>query len=569
MNKIKVALSLIDLREKKFLILIFLAALFLSLLEIFSVATIIPIISSIFSNSDNGINNIKIFSLFNSLIQSFDNKNLLIISLYLFTGILVIKNLYTILFIYIKNKFLNAVKSRTSNKLLNQYLDSSYQFLRNNHSSKLIRNIEEVSSFLGYIENLIIILTETLILLTFLIFLCAINYKIVLYSFIFIIFFSFILKKFTSAKIKSIGEKRYLASRQRSRILVDIFHAYKEIKIYNKENFFINLFDSKNQEEINSELRFNILDALPKIYFEILFTLLIVFFLIFLEMQKYTPSAMTLIMATFAMSAFRFMPAANRLFRSFQILKYTYPSIKIIYDHINLNFHNNLKNEELNHKSIKFNDDIEIKNLSFKYEDSNKFILNNLNYTFKKGNLNCILGSSGSGKSTLVNIITGFFQPNSGEVTSNNFSIFSNLKLWRSNIGYISQESTILNMSIRENIALGVKKEEINEARVKEVIKLSNLDKFIKELNFGLDTICGEKGNNISGGQKQRLSIARALYFNPKILILDETTNSLDENTEKEIIQELIALKNYINIIMITHNVNINKYFDEVLRLDE
>ena len=390
-----------------------------------------------------------------------------------------------------------------------------------------------------------------------------------MYSFIFIFFFSFILKKFTSAKIKSIGEKRYLAARQRSRILVDIFHTYKEIKIYNKENFFINLFDSKNQEEINSELRFNIFDALPKIYFEILFTLLIVIFLIFLEMQKYTPSAMTLIIAIFAMSAFRFMPAVNRLFRSFQILKYTYPSIKIIYDHINLNFHNNLKNEELNHQSIKFNGDIEIKNLSFKYEDSNKFILSNLNYTFKKGNLNCILGSSGSGKSTLVNIITGFFHPNSGEVKSNNFSIFSNLKLWRSNIAYIPQESTILNMSIRENIALGVKKEEINEGRVKEVIKLSNLDKFIKESNFGLDTICGEKGNNISGGQKQRLSIARALYFNPKILILDETTNSLDENTEKEIMQELITLKNYINIIMITHNVNINKYFDEVLRLDE
>jgi ABC-type multidrug transport system fused ATPase/permease subunit len=181
MNKIKVAISLINLREKKILILIFLAGLFLSLLEIFSVATIIPIISSIFGNSDNGINNIKIFSLFNSLIQSFNNKNLLIISLYLFTGILVIKNLYAILFIYIKNKFLNAVKFRTSNNLLNKYLDSSYQFLRNNHSSKLIRNIEEVSSFLGYIENLITIMTETLVLLTFLIFLCAINYKIVLY----------------------------------------------------------------------------------------------------------------------------------------------------------------------------------------------------------------------------------------------------------------------------------------------------------------------------------------------------------------------------------------------------
>lgn len=179
------------------------------------------------------------------------------------------------------------------------------------------------------------------------------------------------------------------------------------------------------------------------------------------------------------------------------------------------------------------------------------------------------MGSSGSGKSTLLNLITGFLSPVSGQILSNNNSIFSDMASWRSNLGYVSQDSAILNTTIVENIALGIEKEKIDNKKIKKVLELTNLSKFVNDLPKGINTNCGEKGNNISGGQKQRLCIARALYFEPKILILDEATNSLDKLTEKEILEEIVKFKDKTKIVMITHDPDIIKYFDETLNLNE
>jgi len=571
MKKIKILFNLLSKKEKKIMFFIFLLAIVSSLLEVFSIAAIIPVISSVFVSTES-IQDVKIFSFFKKLTNFFDDQDSLNASLYFFLAAFILKNMYLILFVYIKNKYLNSINFRVSKDLLKKYLSLPFQFLLNNNSIKLVKNVEEVNTCISYVENLILIYTEILLLLIFLIFLSQVNFEMVAYSIIFVFLFSIILKLLTSKKIKAIGSERFFASRLKASSLVEIFQIYKEIKIYKKELFFTNIFDRNNRNEINAQLKFNMFDIFPKIYFEILFVILILFFLTFLKMENMSSSSVVLIMGIFAASAYRIMPAINRLFKSFQILKYTYPALKLIHDHLNLYIDLNedlkiIKKEEV--EPLKFNNNFEVKNLFFSYNNSEIKVLKNINFSFSEGKVSGILGSSGSGKSTLLNLITGFLSPVSGQILSNNNSIFSDMASWRSNLGYVSQDSAILNTTIVENIALGIEKEKIDNKKIKKVLELTNLSKFVNDLPKGINTNCGEKGNNISGGQKQRLCIARALYFEPKILILDEATNSLDKLTEKEILEEIVKFKDKTKIVMITHDPDIIKYFDETLNLNE
>ena len=176
-----------------------------------------------------------------------------------------------------------------------------------------------------------------------------------------------------------------------------------------------------------------------------------------------------------------------------------------------------------------------------------------------------ILGPSGSGKTTLVNLITGLIKPNSGKILVDDFQdINDDIPSWQLKIGYVSQSIFLFDGTLEENISFGSEDETIDQSKLLNCIKLSQLDKFVKEQKNGLKTLIGENGAKISGGQIQRIGIARSLYRNNEILILDESTNALDEETEKEFFKSLMILKGNRTIILISHNKENLKYCDKV-----
>ena len=185
----------------------------------------------------------------------------------------------------------------------------------------------------------------------------------------------------------------------------------------------------------------------------------------------------------------------------------------------------------------------------------------------KKNKFTFICGESGSGKSTLLNLIMGLIKPYHGEILiDGDKNLYENLYEWRNLVGYVPQNVYLLDESIEKNIAFGEKKENINQDLLKKVIKLSNLDKFAfeKDLsNFKL----GEKGNKASGGQVQRIGVARALYKNPSILILDESTNGLDYETEKNFMKDIQKLKENVTIVFVSHRKHIQEYADEYFEI--
>ena len=204
-------------------------------------------------------------------------------------------------------------------------------------------------------------------------------------------------------------------------------------------------------------------------------------------------------------------------------------------------------------------------NINFEYEKNN-LILKNINLTIKKNRFVVIMGASGSGKSTLLKLILGLLDPTKGKVLVDNQPVINNPNKWQEKINFVPQDVFILDDSLKNNITLEITEKQIDFDKLESAIDASNLRSFVNSLSAGYNTILGDKGSRISGGQKQRIGIARAMYANSEVIILDESTSSIDEKSQNEILTKLNQLKNK-TVIFITHDSKIKKYCDEIYLL--
>ena len=196
-------------------------------------------------------------------------------------------------------------------------------------------------------------------------------------------------------------------------------------------------------------------------------------------------------------------------------------------------------------------------------------IFNSFSENIKKNSFVGIIGKSGSGKSTLIDLLTGLIVPNSGEIKVDDISIHKNIKDWQKKIGYVSQNSFLLDASIIENVAFGEERDKINLDKVKKALKDAQILDYVENLDKSLDTLIGENGLQLSGGQRQRISIARELYRDPEFLILDEATNALDEETENQFLEFLDNLKGKVTVLISSHRKNSFKKCDKIITLTE
>jgi ABC-type bacteriocin/lantibiotic exporter with double-glycine peptidase domain len=272
-------------------------------------------------------------------------------------------------------------------------------------------------------------------------------------------------------------------------------------------------------------------------------------------------------------SAWRIMPSINKLIGCFYRVKYTKNSIEILSKEITKFKENNIVFSSYNkhkNKVLNFKKKIIIKNLSFKYPKSKKYVFENINLEILKGKFTIIYGVSGSGKTTLLNILLGFIKPTNGQVLidSLNSNLFDNLDAWQSKLAYVPQENQLIDEPILSNIAFGQSRENIDLKKVYKAIEKSQLSNYIKNIENGINSSAGQAGVNLSGGQRQRLLIARALYFKPEIYFFDEATSALDQNTEKKIFEDLKKITKNKTVIFITHRERLKKYADECFKFE-
>ena len=277
-------------------------------------------------------------------------------------------------------------------------------------------------------------------------------------------------------------------------------------------------------------------------------------------------------LGVFAVASFRIIPGVSRILTSFQAIRYEEPSIKILlreFDLKNNSYTNNSYQSKNSSSPMKFQREINLTNLSFAYPIRKEFSLSEISMTVKKGDFIGIIGETGSGKSTLINLLTGLLKPSEGKIEVDELNINSNLPEWHKKIGYVPQSVYLTDDTIRKNIAFGLREDDIDDTLIKNAVEKANLNKFLNELSGGLETIVGEKGIRLSGGQQQRIGIARALYRDPEILILDEATSSLDQSTEKKIMESIQHLKRKKTLIIITHRLSTVKDCDKIFFIEE
>ena len=290
----------------------------------------------------------------------------------------------------------------------------------------------------------------------------------------------------------------------------------------------------------------------------------------FLIKRGNSPGEIFEIIGIFVASAFRLLPSINKINLCYQRYLWGSPSINVIFRQIiNLNhkklYFKNL-NKKKNDNNFNFNEEIKLKKISFKYKKDSNFNINNISFTIKKGESVGIVGPSGSGKSTILNIILGLLEPNSGEIFFDNLNI-KNIKGWNMNVGYVPQSVYLTDDTIYNNVAFGVGEDKFKSKKVRNSLTKAQLNNFINSLPNKEKTVVGEKGVRLSGGQIQRIGIARALYHNPGILVLDEASSALDYNTEESLMSAVNLLKGKTTMIIVTHRLSTVEKCDKIIEI--
>lgn len=479
-------------------------------------------------------------------------KELIFIALGTLVGIYLFKGFFLVFLAWYQTSFAYSLSSHLSSKLLRGYMAKPYSFHLGKNSADLIQNLTgEVSQLTGATTNLFMLLTEASAIIGIMILLIVVEPKgaftvMVLFGLLAIAF-----HRLTKRKLLAWGGERQVHDGFRYQYLLQSFGGVKDIMLLGKASFFTNRFQHHNTASFNLNIKYATLQNIPRLWFEVVGVIGLVILIVSLIFAGRPLEAVIPTLAVFVAAAFRIIPSLNRIVAAVQTIKYAEPSINRLHTE-----NQDIKDleVEVETKPLSFKERITLEDVKFSYEGTEGEFLK-VNLDIPVGKTVGFIGKSGSGKSTSIDIILGLLKPISGKVLVDGVDINDNIRAWQNQIGYVPQTIYFLDDTLRNNIAFGLKPEQIDESAVLEAVKLAQIEEFVQSLPEGLDTIIGENGVRISGGQRQRIGIARALYHKPIVLVLDEATSALDNATEDGIMNSIAALHGEKTIIIVAHRL--------------
>jgi ABC-type bacteriocin/lantibiotic exporter with double-glycine peptidase domain len=459
------------------------------------------------------------------------------------------------------------IKTRLSETLFQLYLSKKYSYFFLKKTSEILRNIRiSPIIFSNLITALLTLMLDLIVIIVLVSFLIYINTIVTLFLILFFGFFVFLIYRHWKKRLYDMGiEKQNIESTLIKTIYENIL-LIKEIILYGKEAFFLKIFGKKISRDAKVTFDVDLIQLAPKIAIELIVALIISLLILYLSLMQTPKEELIFILGSFSIVAIRLMPNVSRITQSLQKIKFFTPYLNLLYEEL---FLDNIKTEDkfIEHEKNFIKQKLYFKNLNFSYNHKTNVFKNNINLEINSGDLIGISGKSGSGKSTFVNLITGLLVPKEGHIEIDKKNIFDNIKQWQNGIGYVPQNIYLIDDSIAKNIALGEEKI-IDENKINEAIKFAQLEDFVSKLPDKLNSSVGEQGILISGGQKQRIGLARIFYKDPKIIILDEATASLDKKVENEILDLILKLKSKKTILIVSHDPNVLKHCDQVFSIE-
>jgi len=556
----------------KYLIMLLIGMFIAAIVEMVGLGSI-PLFIMIIIDIDILINKFPTFFA-NDYIKNLEQNYITIFGGILLIFVFLIKNFYLSIFLFFQGKVIRILRIDTINKLFKNYINAPYSFHIKNNPSVLIRNIiESVNGAINTIMGTLSIIRESLVLVVIFILLFLNEPKVSASVFITFILLTGIFMFFTKQTLLSRGERVQLLLGDRLRTLEHTFGSIKETKVLNRENYLANLFRNQVVEMEKHAFFTYFLNVIPRLFLEFaavfaLSIISIVFVLINLSNEQILP-----IISLLAVCAIRLIPAFNLIVSSLSARRFSMAQLKrVSREMTNVPTKDKFRAKNLvgekNHKNSFFKDQMKFENVFFSHENSNAKILQNISLEIRQGQKIGFIGKSGAGKSTLIDLILGLIKPTKGNIFVDGLILNENLESWQKLIGYVAQDIYLLDDTIKNNIAFGLNANDIDQELILKSIELSRLKDFVNSLEKKENTVVGNRGIKISGGQKQRIGIARALYHNPKILILDEATSSLDAINERKIMEEIFNTAENITLIIVTHRHKSVSSCDKIYLLD-
>ena len=549
--------NVFDSKKKKNSIYVVFFSFINTLLDLLGLGLFIPLILIVFQD-ENIINNPYLGPIYNYFAFSSEINFIFVFGvLIMFT--IVSKNILSLWIQKFQLNFSFSIFKYVSQRLFKYYLKSKNLFLDDETGSKITREIYITSIHFTefFIVSIITLINELVIIFTIFILLLIYNPSVVLILIFSIVPIATVFYKKYNSSLKSTGKRENDFRNKINSTLYDTIYGLPEIQIFQASSFFYNKYNFLLENFIKEKVKIFLVRLSPTKILEIIVffgVLVIIVSGLFINFNKL--SILTLL-SIYSLAAFRLLPSFNRVTLALINLK-TYEYTLEIIDKINPvsgNVNKSLRN-------ISPFQSFKISKISYKYPNTSKYLFENFSLEIIKGDIIGISGESGSGKSTLIKIIAGLLKPNQGKVYYNNEICNDDLiSLWQHKIGYVRQNVFVYNSSLKNNIAFGVDEQFIDYDKLNYALKLSNLEEFIASNKYGIEYNIGENGSKLSGGQIQRVGIARAIYFDSEIILFDEPLSSLDDLAQIKITKTISDLaKKDFTIIISSHQKQVFKY---------
>lgn len=479
------------------------------------------------------------------------------------------KNIYVIMEKNVIYRFSYRIQKTISTNLLKAYMKEPYTYHLNKNMSILQRSMQEdTDQFTKGIIHAMEMMTEVCVCIAIGLYLFQVSQSITIIIVALLIIclaaFLFMSKKYSNVWGREGQQHKAKIYQWMNQSLGGV----KEIKVLNREQSFVDHYDYYFSKYVRVLKLNRLIGVIPKYIIEmvcmtgLLAAVIVKIFFGQKEMGDFLPQ-----LAVFAVSAFRLLPSVGRINEHSSVVLYAAPSLELIYNDLkeieHLPSESQIKNEEW-----KFTDKIVVRHVTYRYPDGEVDIIKDADFEIQKGKTVAFVGASGAGKSTMVDILLGLLPPQCGKIYADGMNIYKNIKTWQKEIGYIPQSIYLSDDTIRNNVAFGIREEEIDDESVVRALRQAQLYDFTDRLPEGMNTYVGDRGVRLSGGQRQRIGIARALYHDPEILILDEATSALDQDTEAAVMEAIEYLQGKKTIFIIAHRLTTIKNADVVYEIE-
>ncbi|MGE0445119.1 MAG: ABC transporter ATP-binding protein [Vicinamibacterales bacterium] len=486
-------------------------------------------------------------------------------------GMFLVKNAYLTVLVHQQYRFVFSAQAALSKRLLLTYLRAPWTFHTQRNSAELLRDVNvEVPLVFGNVLNPLMVLATELLVTTAVVLLLVIVEPVssllclVLLGGMTAVFYVVVRRRTTR-----LGERQFHLRADMIKAVTQGLGAAKETKVLGREEFFATEFARSADQCAAANTYLATISQLPRFFLETLVIGGIVGILGVMAWQGRDTAEALPMLALFAVAAFRLMPAMNRIVSCVANIRYHGKALRAVHHSLTtLTGGGPIRDALGRETSAATFERLELRTLSYRYAGAERDAVSAIDLIIPRGAAVGITGPSGAGKTTLVDVIVGLLEPVQGDVFVDGEPV-RDLATWRRRIGYVPQQVYLLDDSVRRNVAFGLPDADIDDERVWAALRSAQLERLVRGERGGLEVTVGERGVRFSGGERQRLGIARALYHDPDVLVLDEITASLDVETEQEVTRAIRSLKGMKTLIIITHRLSTIEHCDMVYELAE